>query len=169
MTNEALDSVKLTDKQQRFVDEYLIDLNATQAAIRAGYSEKTAQQMGSENLSKPVIQEAIEKAQQKRSERTEVTQDYVIKTIVETIERCSQAKQVYDKSGEPVMTETPDGSFAPAYKYDASNVLKGAEMLGRHLGMFEPKTDEDSDTPAPVKVVIEVKDGRKPESNNTSS
>ena len=169
MASDTPNGVKLTDKQQRFVDEYLIDLNATQAAIRAGYSEKTAQQMGSENLSKPVIQEAIEKAQAERSERTEVTQDYVIKTIVETIERCSQAKQVYDKSGEPVMTETPDGSLAPAYKYDAGNVLKGAEMLGRHLGMFEPKTDDDGDVPTPVKVVIEVKDGRKPESHDTSS
>lgn len=141
MTDDTPNSVRLTDKQQRFVDEYLIDLNATQAAIRAGYSEKTAQQMGSENLSKPVIQEAIEKAQAERSERTEVTQDYVIKTIVETIERCSQAKQVYDKSGEPVMTETPDGELAPAYKYDATNVLKGAEMLGRHLGMFTDKVE----------------------------
>ena len=58
---------KLTPKQQRFVDEYLIDLNATQAAIRAGYSPKTAQQMGAENLSKPVIAEAIEAAQQVKS------------------------------------------------------------------------------------------------------
>ncbi len=141
MKDDIPNGVKLTDKQQRFVDEYLIDLNATQAAIRAGYSEKTAQQMGSENLSKPVIQEAIEKAQAERSERTEVTQDYVIKTIVETIERCSQAKQVYDKSGEPVMTETPDGDLAPAYRYDATNVLKGAEMLGKHLGMFTDKVE----------------------------
>ena len=134
-------SKKLTPKQQRFVDEYLIDLNATQAAIRAGYSEKTAQQTGSRLLLNVVIQAAIAKAQEKRSERTEISQDYVIKTIVETIERCSQAKQVYDKSGELVMTETPDGELAPAYKYDATNVLKGAEMLGRHLGMFTDKVD----------------------------
>lgn len=53
----------LTDKQQRFVDEYLIDLNATQAAIRAGYSEKTAYSVGHENLKKPEIQKAIQEAQ----------------------------------------------------------------------------------------------------------
>lgn len=141
MTDETLDSVKLTDKQQRFVDEYLIDLNATQAAIRAGYSEKTAAVIGNENLIKPYIADAIAKAQEKRSERTKVDADYVIKTIVETIERCSQAKQVYDKSGELVMTETPDGELAPAYKYDASSVLKGAELLGRHLSMFTDKVD----------------------------
>lgn len=138
-------SKKLTPKQQRFVDEYLIDLNATQAAIRAGYSAKTAQQTGSENLLKPVIADAVAKAQAERSERTEISQDYVIKTIVETIERCSQAKQVYDKSGELVMTETPDGGLAPAYKYDASNVLKGAELLGRHLAMFTDKSEVQTD------------------------
>lgn len=134
-------SKQLTPKQQRFVDEYLIDLNATQAAIRAGYSKKTACGIGCENLTKPNIADAIVKAQEKRTERTEVTQDYVIKTIVETIERCSQAKQVYDKSGGLVMAETPNGKLAPAYKYDASNVLKGAELLGRHLAMFTDKTE----------------------------
>lgn len=145
MSNDMPEGVKLTDKQQRFVDEYLIDLNATQAAIRAGYSEKTAAVIGNENLIKPYIADAIAKAKQKRSERTEVTQDYVIKTIVETIERCSQAKQVYDKSGELVMTETPDGELAPAYRYDASSVLKGAELLGRHLVMFTDKSEVQTD------------------------
>ena len=134
-------SKQLTPKQQRFVDEYLIDLNATQAAIRAGYSKKTAPGIGCENLIKPNIADAIAKAQEKRTERTEVTQDYVIKTIIETIERCSQAKQVYDKSGGLVMTETPSGKLAPAYKYDATNVLKGSELLGRHLAMFTDKTE----------------------------
>ncbi len=68
-------------KQQRFVDEYLIDLNATQAAIRAGYSPRTAQVIGTENLSKPIIQAAIQEAQQKRSARTEITQDRVLKEL----------------------------------------------------------------------------------------
>lgn len=135
---------KLTPKQQRFVSEYLIDLNATQAAIRAGYSKKTARQIGEQNLSKLDISKAIAEAQGKRSERTDINQDYVIKTIVETIERCSQAKPVYDRNGEPVMIETPDGKLAPAYKYDAANVLKGAELLGKHLGMFTDRVDHTS-------------------------
>lgn len=63
----------LTDRQQRFVAEYLIDLNATQAAIRAGYSEKTARSVGSENLTKPDIAEAISKAQSKIAKKVEVT------------------------------------------------------------------------------------------------
>lgn len=69
----------LTAKQQLFVKEYLIDLNATQAAIRAGYSVKTATKIGSENLMKPDIQVAIKKAMDKRSQRTEITADMVLK------------------------------------------------------------------------------------------
>ena len=65
----------LTPKQERFVAEYLIDLNATQAAIRAGYSVKTAKQAGSENLSKPDIAKAVQDAQAARAARTEITQD----------------------------------------------------------------------------------------------
>ena len=61
----------LTPKQQRFVDEYLIDLNATQAAIRAGYSERTAKSVGSENLTKPDIAAAVRAQQQKRAQRAE--------------------------------------------------------------------------------------------------
>lgn len=70
--------VKLSELQQRFVDEYLVDLNATQAAIRAGYSIKTARQMGAENLSKPVIQAAIAQARAEQQERTGITADRVL-------------------------------------------------------------------------------------------
>ena len=68
----------LTAKQCRFVEEYLVDLNATQAAIRAGYSEKTAAETGYENLRKPDIAEAIQAAKAARSERTELTIDRVV-------------------------------------------------------------------------------------------
>ena len=65
--------MELTDKQQRFCEEYLIDLNATQAAIRAGYSENTAQQIGSENLSKLVIQQYISKYKESKSKELNIT------------------------------------------------------------------------------------------------
>jgi len=68
---------KLTDKQERFVSEYLVDLNATQAAIRAGYSESTAAVIGCENLTKPNIQEAITKAKQEAAKRNETTVDMI--------------------------------------------------------------------------------------------
>ena len=107
---------KLTAKQERFVAEYLIDLNATQAAIRAGYSVKTASETGYENLRKPQIAAAIAAGQAERSERTEITQDYVLTVIMDTIERCQQ----------------------PA-DHNPTAVLKGAELLGRHLAMFTDK------------------------------
>ena len=113
---------KLTDKQQAFVNEYLVDLNATQAAIRAGYSEKTASEMGYENLSKPQIADAIQKAMEKRSGRTEIDQDYVLGVIKDTIERCQ---------GE--------ANFNP------NGVLKGAELLGKHLKLFTDKVEHSGD------------------------
>ena len=73
----------LTPKQQRFVEEYLIDLNATQAAIRSGYSEKSAQEIGAENLSKPMVAKAIQEALQERKERVQIDADYVLKRLVE--------------------------------------------------------------------------------------
>lgn len=69
---------KLTPKQQRFVDEYILDLNATQAAIRAGYSEKTAREQGARLLSKVNIQAAIQELMQERSEKTRVDAQYVL-------------------------------------------------------------------------------------------
>ncbi len=72
---------KPTSRQARFVDEYLIDLNATQAAIRAGYSRKTAQEQGSRLLSNVMVAAAIEKAMAERSQRTEITQDQVLKDL----------------------------------------------------------------------------------------
>ena len=110
---------KLTAKQQLFVAEYLKDLNATQAAIRAGYSEKTAFSIGAENLSKPLIQEALQKAMKKRSERTEVSVDLVVNELL---------KIATDEAGDETNSHL---------KY--SNKMKALELLGKHLGMFSEK------------------------------
>lgn len=77
----AATSTALTDKQQRFVDEYMVDLNATQAAIRAGYSPDTAYSIGHENLKKPEIQAAIAAARRAQQERTAITADMVLQEI----------------------------------------------------------------------------------------
>ncbi|MBF7685938.1 terminase small subunit [Acinetobacter sp. B10A] len=125
----------LTPKQQRFVDEYLIDLNATQAAIRAGYSEKSADKIGSELLGKTRVSEAIQEAQNKRSERTEITQDYVLSNIKKVVERCMQVEAI---DGE---TTTENGEIAQAFVFKEQGALKGLEMLGKHLGMFKDKVE----------------------------
>ena len=134
----------LTGKQKAFVDEYLKDLNATQAAIRAGYSKKTARQTGQENMTKPVIKAAIEQGQNARAERCQVDADYVLKTIIDTIERCSQARPVRDKAGELVYVETPDGDVTPAYTFDAPSVLRGADLLAKHVGLYEADNKQKS-------------------------
>lgn len=121
----------LTPKQQRFVDEYLTNLNGTQAAIRAGYSPKTAHVIASENLRKPQIASAIEAAMNGRAENAKLNAGRVVEMIVDTIERCRQAVPVLDKEGNPI----------GEYRFDASNVLKGCELLGRHLGMFTDKAE----------------------------
>ena len=71
--DERISHLRLTPKEERFIGEYLIDLNATQAAIRSGYSAKSARQIGAENLSKPYIAAAIAEAQAERARRTEIT------------------------------------------------------------------------------------------------
>ncbi len=104
----------LTPKQERFVAEYLIDLNATQAAIRSGFSEKTARSQGQRMLTNADIVAAVAGAQGDRTERTNITQDYVLESIFSAMERCKQADS-----------------------FDATGVFKGAKLLGKHLGMFQ--------------------------------
>ena len=132
---------KLTAKQQRFVDEYLIDLNATQAAIRAGYSAKTAAVIGAENLIKPYIAKAIQEAQNKLTERTEITQDYVLTNIKKVIERCMQQEAVLARDGSPLLVEGPEGDLVPLFEFKETGALKGLELLGKHLGMFKDRVD----------------------------
>ena len=119
MTSKAQTGLNLTPKQQRFVDEYLIDLNATQAAIRSGYSPKTAYSIGDENLKKPEIKKAIEQAQQERQKRTLVTQDDVIRGLL-----------------------TEAGWQGEGSSHSAR--VSAWAHLGKHLNMFTDKIDHTS-------------------------
>lgn len=102
---------ELTDKQARFCEEYLIDLNATQAAIRAGYSEKTANEQGARLLANVSVQEKIAELKAERSKRTEITQDSVIQELAAVARAEVKGVRAVDK-------------------------LKALELLGKHLGMF---------------------------------
>jgi len=122
--------MSLTAKQKCFVKEYLIDLNATQAAIRAGYSEKTAKSVGSENMTKPDIQQAIQKEMDVRSKKTEITAEYVLNGIKGVIEKHST-------------DETTNAS---------NTVLKAFELLGKHLKLFTDKTEITGKDGAPISI-----------------
>jgi phage terminase small subunit len=117
-------------KQRRFVEEYLVDLNGTQAAIRAGYSKHTAQVIASENLSKPMIAAAIAKRHQALSERTEITQEAVLKELA--------------KIG---FAEIPSDDIR------VSDKLNALVSIGRHLGMFPSKVEVTGRNGGPVSLL----------------
>lgn len=131
----------LTDKQKRFVEEYLIDLNATQAAIRAGYSKNRASELGYQLLQKTTVQQAIEAAQNKRSERVQITQDDVIRMLLENIEIASGKKAVIKTEIRKSDNGELVGDDIAQFVYESSSVNKALELLGKHLGMFSQKVD----------------------------
>jgi phage terminase small subunit len=112
-------SDKLTPKQERFCQEYIIDLNATQAAIRAGYSAKTANVCGPQNLVKPSIASRIADLQQVIQKRTEITQDAVLKELASI--------------GFANLTEIEG--------FRGTDKIKCLELLGKHLGIFKDVTE----------------------------
>lgn len=143
----------MTKKQKRFIEEYLIDLNATQAAIRAGYSPDTAKSIGSENLTKPDIKAQIAKAMAERSRRTGVNADRVVMEL---------AKIAFVNANDVIDTETatlrPDalpedtaaiqsvkvktfGEDGLEREIKMADKLKALELLGKHLGMFRDKLE----------------------------
>lgn len=115
----------MTPKQERFVQEYLVDLNATQAAIRAGYSERTAKVIGHENLTKPDVQAAIAAAQQERAKRTGITQDRVLQELARIA--FFDIRKLYSE----------DGALKPMHELDddAAAVLAGVDVVEMAGGM----------------------------------
>lgn len=127
----------LTAKQQRFVVEYLVDLNATRAATAAGYSPKTARVIGCENLTKPNIAAALSDAQRVHEQTLEITQDYVLSNLREILERCMQRAPVmeFDKV-EKRLVQAQDAEGKDIWVFDARGALGAVALLGKHRGMF---------------------------------
>jgi phage terminase small subunit len=133
---------ELTPKQAAFVREYLIDLNLTQAAIRAGYSPKTAEKIGSENLKKPDIAHAVQKAMNERAETVGLTAADVLRDI--NAVKADAMRKTYDKDGNEVMA-------------NHTAALKALELQGKHLKMFTDKVETTGANGGPIdtKLVIE--------------
>jgi phage terminase small subunit len=158
---------ELNDKQRRFCEEYLIDLNATQAAIRAGYSQKTAYSIGDENLRKPEIKDLISKLKNSRSERTEITADMVIqelakigfadiKNYYEGDEAQKDITKLDNKLTAAVssikVTESSGKDWSKTTKeFKLHDKVKALEDLGKHLGVFE-KDNKQKTTPVKIRV-----------------
>jgi phage terminase small subunit len=136
----------MTPKQERFVQEYLIDDNATQAALRAGYkSGDIGRQLTKTHGKKiyPEVLAAIESAHKQRSEQLkekgEVTTEYVVANLREVVERCLQRAPVLNTKGKQVQDE--DGNNL--WEFNASGANKALESLGKYLGMFTEKVQMD--------------------------
>lgn len=132
---------KMTAKQQRFCDEYLIDLNATQAAIRSGYSEKTANRIATENLSKPVIKEYIAARMAEKDDELIADQNEVLKYLTSVMRGESQAEVVVVESVGGFKTEARAMQKAP----DEKERLKAAELLGKRYGLYTEKVEQQMD------------------------
>lgn len=124
---------KLTAKQQRFCDEYLIDLNATQAAIRAGYSKKTAGAIATENLQKPLIKDYIDKRMAEKEKNLIAGQDEVLKYLTSVLRGESESEEIVVESIGDFMTEARTMKKAPSEK----DRLKAAELLGKRYSLFK--------------------------------
>ncbi len=163
---------RLTPKQELFVSGFLIDGNASAAAKRAGYSERTAEKIGSENLRKPEIAKAIAENQAKRLERNEVSADKVIAKLaaiafydplrafdaatgnllplheIDDDTRAAlivEVTQGFDQDGNPVQTR----------KTKFADKLQALDKLARNLGMFQDKLKISGDAENPIKVLID--------------
>ena len=161
----------MTDKQKRFCEEYLVDLNATQAAIRAGYSAKTAYSIGNELLNKPEIRARVDQMLADRSIRTGVNADRVVREL---------AKIAFMKGTDVIDTETGnvrddatdddraciaavkvkqmqgDGMSSIEREIRLCDKVKALELLGKHLGIFEDNINVD--VSGAVKIVDDIGD-----------
>ena len=150
-------AARLTDKQKRFVSEYLVDLNATRAAERAGYKDPN---IGRQLITKHNVSDAIQKAMLKRERRAEITQDMVIAELAKL--GFFDIRKLFDKDGKPLDISKLDGDTAAALvgldvqdvvdgdgnyagfikKYKMADKIKALELLGKHLGAFEPQNKQ---------------------------
>ena len=129
----------LNDKQKLFYKEYLIDSNATQAAIRAGYSKKTAGAIGTENLQKPLIKEYIEKCMEEKEKALIADQDEVLKYLTSVLRGESKSSVVVVESTGDFTSEAREMQKAP----DEKERLKAAELLGKRYSLFKDNVKLD--------------------------
>ena len=145
---------KLTAKQQRFCDEYLIDLNATQAAIRAGYSERTAYSIGEENLRKPELKKYIDDRMAEKESKLIADQDEVLKYLTSVMRGESKSSVVVVESTGDFMSTAREMMKAP----DEKERLKAAELLGKRYGLYKDTVNEVVDME--LNITVDYGDGK---------
>lgn len=167
-----MDKKKLTDKQKMFCEEYMIDLNATQSSIRAGYSKNTAQEIGSENLSKPLIQEYLAELKAKRSEKLEIdsnnvlkellnwaygdTTDFMLQTVEEIKSMPPEIRRLVTgfKAIERI-TKDSEGNDIVENLMELKFISKekAMEMITKHIGFNELDNRQQSEQPQQITII----------------
>lgn len=169
--------MKLTLKQERFVAEYLVDLNATAAAKRAGYNEKTAYSMGQRLLKNVEVQKRVQEANIARQERTEITQDMVLRETAKLA--FFDVRKMFGKDGKPLDISELDDDTAAALvgldvqdvyegngdqkqfagyikKYKMADKLKALELLGKHTGAFEKQDTQTAALETAMRALADI-------------
>lgn len=152
-----MNTKNLTPKQRRFIDEYLIDLNATQAAIRAGYSAKSARAIACENLTKPDIQEAIVAAKQARAEATKIDSEWVLRQAVALYQRCMQ--EIKPALHPKTRRQLKDDAGNKLFTFNAAASNRALELIGKHvdIGAFKDRLEVSGE----LSLVERLQQGRK--------
>ena len=149
--------VAVTDKQERFCEEYMIDLNATQAAIRAGYSPKTANEQAARLLVNVSVQDRLAQLQAEQSRRTGVSADRVVRELARIA--FANASDLIDPETASVKLDASRDDLAAIqsvkvktfgedgleHEVKLADKLKALDLLGRHLGMYSGASDSSSD------------------------
>jgi len=146
---------RLPDKRRRFVDEYIIDCNGTQAAIRAGYAPKAANEQAARLLANASIKAAVEEKLAEIRRKNEITADWVVDKAKKIIERCMQAEPVYDNDGNPT----------GEYKFDSSGANGSLKILAKYLGMEKTTVSVES---SGLGIVLHLNGKKQPEGSNGS-
>lgn len=129
----------ITPKQERFCQEYIVDYNGAQAAVRAGYAANSARKTASRLLTNADILARVRKLQREQTARLALTQDYVLQQLVDTYRCCREP--------EPVLVYDPDaGGMVESgkYQFDSKGALRALELIGKHLGMYQDKLKLDA-------------------------
>lgn len=145
---------KLTDKQRRFCDEYLVDANATAAAIRAGYSKRTAASIGAENLIKPDIKNYIARRMAEKEAELIADQDEVLQYLTSVMRGRSRSSVVVVENVGDYMSEAREMEKGP----DEKERLKAAELLGRRHNLFSEKVKVDVNLPVVISGADDLED-----------
>lgn len=147
----------LNPKQQRFVEEYLVDFNATQAAIRAGYSRRNADVTGPRLLGNVGVAAAVADGRKKLAEKTGISAAYVLESLLDVSKRCRQAVPVmaFDRESKE-MVQVTDEEGRGVWEFDSAGANRALELLGKHLGIFVEKHEHTGrgGGPLPIRFVV---------------